>query len=46
MDLDTYLTTNILISFVETLGIRNPLVDVIVVTVGVVVAGVITLGLE
>ena len=41
MDLDTYLTTNVLDTFIETLGIRNYHVDDIMVGVG---AGVTTSG--
>ena len=44
MDLDTYLTTNVLDTFAKTLVIRCHYLDVIVVVVGVVGAVVTTPG--
>ena len=46
MDLHSYLTTNDLDTFAETLSIRYHHVNVIVVVVGLVVAGVIPCGTD
>ena len=46
MDMDSYLTTNILDTFTEILGIRNNHMDVVVVVVSVVGVGFTTPGTE